>query len=155
ASRVQGVYRHDPQADFIACAGDTTQDVLDTQIKHLDGNVGLITITIGGNDLGWTGEILNCVTRQFKSAWGVPLPGAGRTCKDILKEALDQRLQKYQTQLKEILTQIHAKAPNAKVIVVGYPIIMDPSYTSAFCGKLGGPFGSLGGPIIPPGLKGD
>src|SRR5882672_5021375 len=45
---------------FQACSGAKTTDVNGKQLGTLSGSTALVTITIGGNDAGFSNVILNC-----------------------------------------------------------------------------------------------
>ncbi|MHB1467987.1 MAG: SGNH/GDSL hydrolase family protein [Solirubrobacteraceae bacterium] len=93
---------------FQACSGATTLEVNEKQLGTLSGSTSLVTITIGGNDAGFSNVILNCALYYF-------------TCGSAIKEA-DEFIEKtLPGRLEATYKDIRGKAPNAKVIVLGYP----------------------------------
>src|SRR5918997_1009661 len=47
--------------DFVACAGATTTSmVAGGQLAALDADTDLVTLTIGGNDIGWSQAVQAC-----------------------------------------------------------------------------------------------
>src|SRR3984957_19071044 len=76
-----------PPASFVsvACAGATTADVLSSQISALSASTTLVSITIGGNDAGFSNVMETCVLSSTSSCLtavsnaeafvGGPLPG--------------------------------------------------------------------------------
>lgn len=103
--------------DFAACAGATTVSMNATQLGVLDEQTALVTVSIGGNDIGW-GQVV-----------GVCVAGAN----DALCAALiDQTRQTIQTVLPGLLDAtyagIAAAAPNAHVVVTGYPRLFSPEF---------------------------
>ncbi len=48
--------------DFVACAGATTLTVVSGgQLNALDDNTDLVTISAGGNDIGWGNAVAACL----------------------------------------------------------------------------------------------
>ena len=48
--------------DFVACAGATTTSlVTGGQLAALDADTDLVTLTIGGNDIGWSSAVAACL----------------------------------------------------------------------------------------------
>ncbi|MBV2151427.1 SGNH/GDSL hydrolase family protein [Kitasatospora sp. SUK 42] len=85
------------------------------QIDAVDPATDLITLGIGGNDLGF-GEILkSCIEL------GATHLGQGTPCEDKFDAELPDRLNQLRTDYDRTLTALHAKAPFAKVLTVGYP----------------------------------
>ena len=53
--------RHPAGYVSVACSGATTQDVLNSQISALSSGTTLVSITIGGNDVGFSSVMKTCV----------------------------------------------------------------------------------------------
>jgi lysophospholipase L1-like esterase len=134
AERLGDRYRHDPATDFLACSGDEVPDLLSRQLPKLGPDVGLITVGIGGNDSGWTKVLKSCAIQG-----AIPPPAAvfRKSCKRIAQESFDSRLPELRKRLQTAYAQIKAKAPGAKVIVVGYPAIFEDSFASIACASAG------------------
>jgi lysophospholipase L1-like esterase len=99
-----------------SCNGDTTSDLLSTQMDDLDSDTGLVTITIGGNDLG-----------AIRVAAVCSLAPTSADCRSMLMEArtllapggeLEQRL-------RATFAAVRADAPNARIVVTGYPNLFE------------------------------
>ncbi|GAA2066770.1 SGNH family lipase [Streptomyces albiaxialis] len=97
--------------DFTACSGARTSDVLANQLGPLNDATGLVSISIGGNDAGFADAMQTCVL-QGESA-----------CLTRIQEARDYIANTLPGKLDEVYDAIRAKAPNAKVAVLGYPHI--------------------------------
>lgn len=86
------------------------------QFDALDANTGLVTLTIGGNDTGLVGLALDCLN-LLPPPWGRP-------CVDrYMAGGVDQignRITNFEPVFGGVLEQLKAKAPNARVYVVGY-----------------------------------
>jgi len=101
---------HSPSTfDFTACSGARTGDVLSGQLGPLSTATGLVSISIGGNDAGFSDVMTTCVLQSDS------------TCLsriDTAKAYVDSTLP---GQLDNVYNAISAKAPNAHVVVLGYP----------------------------------
>ncbi|MFF8281118.1 SGNH/GDSL hydrolase family protein [Streptomyces albus] len=95
--------------DFPACSGARTDDVLANQLGALDSSTGLVSISIGGNDAGFGDTMTACVT-QGESA-----------CLERVQQARTYIAQTLPGKLDTVYDAIRAKAPSAKVVVLGYP----------------------------------
>ncbi|HZE39968.1 MAG TPA: SGNH/GDSL hydrolase family protein [Stackebrandtia sp.] len=94
--------------DFEACSGAVVDDIRKNQEGGLNGDTGLVTISVGGNDAGFSSVITKCA-----EPW-VSCNGEIDTAQTFIKNELPGRLD-------AVYGDISSKAPNAKVIVVGYP----------------------------------
>jgi lysophospholipase L1-like esterase len=84
----------------------------------------LVTLQIGGNDINFINIVINCTVLSFTDPFGSPCKHhytSGGT--DQLKAAIDATAPKVAADLRDI----HARAPNARVLVVGYPVILPAS----------------------------
>jgi lysophospholipase L1-like esterase len=101
---------------FWACAGATTRSVLSgksgepSQLNRIDGNTSLITISVGGNDVGFSKVMAGCV---IKLPWS-------RSCSEQ-GQNVAYRLAELRRSLPDLYGRIIAKAPRARIIVLGYP----------------------------------
>jgi lysophospholipase L1-like esterase len=112
---------HSP-ASFIsvACAGATTADVINGQVSALRASTTLVSITIGGNDAGFSHVMETCVLRSTN------------TCLSAVATAKDFAVHKLPPLLANTLQAIHTRAPNARIVLLGYPELYDLS-KSATC----------------------
>ncbi|MEU4656592.1 SGNH/GDSL hydrolase family protein [Streptomyces sp. NPDC023723] len=101
---------HAPSSfDFTACSGARTSDVVSGQLAPLGAGTGLVSVTVGGNDAGF-GDVMTTCVLQSDSA-----------CLSRIATAeayLDSTLP---ANLNSVYSAIRAKAPGARVVVVGYP----------------------------------
>lgn len=105
--------------NFQACSGAKTSDVLANQVGALDSTTKYVTITIGGNDAGFSNVIERCAL-PFYNCTG-DINNAETFIRDQLPAKLDS-----------VYTAIHQKAPNAKVLVIGYPHLFNGVECNAF-----------------------
>jgi lysophospholipase L1-like esterase len=100
---------------FAACAGARTSDVIKNQLSSLSSSTTLVSITIGGNDVGFSSIMQTCVihsTSACESAVAAAEKYANKTLPGLLGTTL---------------TGIRSHAPNAKIVVLGYPDFYDLS----------------------------
>ncbi|MEU6341580.1 SGNH/GDSL hydrolase family protein [Streptomyces sp. NPDC046977] len=101
-----------------SCSGAVTTDVTNSQLGPLNASTGLVSITIGGNDAGFADVMTTCVT------------GSDTTCVNRVNTAENYARNTLPARLDATYNAIRAKAPNAKVVVLGYPRV----YTlNVFC----------------------
>jgi lysophospholipase L1-like esterase len=103
---------------FAACSGATTSDVLSGQLSALSSSTTLVSLTIGGNDVGFSSVMETCFFGSAGSCQGAVAAGE-KTAQTTLPGRLDA-----------VLAGIHAHAPDAKVVVLGYPDFYDTSASS-------------------------
>jgi lysophospholipase L1-like esterase len=94
---------------FAACSGANTADLRNGQLGDLDAETDLVTVTIGGNDIGWSDVITACALPWPFTCW-----------KDI------ERAEAHITgvlpgRLAQTYDAIRDAAPDAEVYVLGYP----------------------------------
>jgi lysophospholipase L1-like esterase len=104
----------------VACAGATTSDVIGSQVSALSAATTLVSITIGGNDAGFSGVMETCVLRSTSSCLS-----AVTAAKSIVTSQLPARL-------TSTLQAIRQRAPSARIVLLGYPDLYDLS-TSGTC----------------------
>lgn len=94
---------------FDACSSAKVDDVLGNQLGNLDESTGYVTVSVGGNDAGFTSVITTCA---------LPSPV---TCWDEIEQANAYITDELPGRLDELYTAISEAAPNAGVAAVGYP----------------------------------
>jgi lysophospholipase L1-like esterase len=102
--------RANTQLVFAACSGATTANVLNTQVASLTSGTGIVTITIGGNDAGFSSVITECAKPEWASVCDTRVAEA----QSFIRNTLPGRL-------NNVYSQIKSRSPNARVIVLGYP----------------------------------
>jgi hypothetical protein len=103
---------------FVACSGAKTSDVLSTQIQSVTSATTLVTLTIGGNDIGFANLIYQCTLSGCSAA----LDSARANLEVTLGAALDN-----------VYTTVKSRAAiGAKIVVLGYPrVFSGVTYKSA------------------------
>ncbi|WFE29103.1 SGNH/GDSL hydrolase family protein [Solwaraspora sp. WMMD791] len=102
---------------FAACSGATTDDVIAHQLGFLGPDTKLVTITVGGDNLGFTSTLETCIEALHDS-----------TCKAAIDKALAYVATTLPGKLKQVYGDILAAAPNAKLVVLGYAQLFAPSF---------------------------
>ena len=123
---------------FWACSGARIDNIMRTagrpeegasfkieppQISHVLGSDGLITLSIGGNDLGVGSAVPFCLTHH---------PCAGHAWNTWVHRGFGY----VRLRLRPVLDAIRAAAPDAQIVLVGYPNFLP--YEGRICRQ--GPF---------------
>ncbi|MFE4971254.1 SGNH/GDSL hydrolase family protein [Kitasatospora sp. NPDC056651] len=91
------------------------------QIDAVSPDADLVTVGIGGNDLGFGGILKDCIEL------GATHLGQGTPCKDKYDAGLPDRMRQLNGDYATMLDALHAKARSARVITVGYPHLIPES----------------------------
>jgi lysophospholipase L1-like esterase len=97
----------------VACSGAKTTDVSANQLSALSATTTLVTITIGGNDVNFSGVMEDCVLYSTS------------TCVSEVNTAENQARTALPGLLDTVYNGIRAHAPNARVVVLDYPRFYD------------------------------
>ncbi|MFG2346923.1 SGNH/GDSL hydrolase family protein [Streptomyces phaeochromogenes] len=129
-------------ADFrdVSCSGATITDLTASQktsngtnpaqLSSLSTRTRLVTLGIGGNDIGFGSTVTTCVTMgaMYRAIGSDRLFSDDAPCKKQYSDGgTDEVAQKIQTagrKLSAALAEIERRAPKARVYVVGYPAIL-------------------------------
>ena len=103
-----------------ACSGATTATVLSSQLSALSTATTLVSITVGGNDVGFSSVMETCVLESTSS------------CVSAVNNAESLMASQLPGELDSVLNAIKADAPHARVVVLDYPDLYDLS-RSSFC----------------------
>jgi hypothetical protein len=112
----------------VSCSGATTADMTAAQnvtpgpnppqFNALTAAVQTVSLSIGGNDIGFTSIIENCAS----------LTPFGHPCLDQYdaggNDQLAARIAATAPKVAAVLQGIHARSPSARTLVVGYPAIL-------------------------------
>ena len=109
--------KHIALDDFVACAGATTLTVVSGgQLEALNSQTDLVTISAGGNDTGWSTAVVACLLYD------------DQTCKRASDAVTARITALLPGLLDQLYTQVAGAAPNADVVVTGYPRLFSPEY---------------------------
>ncbi|WP_059009375.1 SGNH/GDSL hydrolase family protein [Streptomyces specialis] len=108
----------------VTCAGAVTDGVLSSQLAALTPDTDLVTLTIGGNDIGFGSIAAVCGTDSITNPLGSP-------CKQRFTsggtDQLADRIAATAPKLDAVLAGIREQAPHAEIVVVGYLRILPPA----------------------------
>lgn len=119
----------------VTYSGATTANILrdkrfgaPPQIDVLDGSEGLVTVTIGGNDVGYVPLLtLACLPWPVQS-----VPVLGRRIRNLRdRAARDAALDVVAKSLREVSYAIRRRSPRARVLFVDYLTVLPPAGHSA------------------------
>lgn len=94
------------------------------QIEGLPTNADLVTVTAGGNDLGFSGSMLYAAWSRFEPDGAIATMMAPENAGGI-PVATDARVDAMAQGLSRIVTEIRTRAASARVILVDYLTVLD------------------------------
>lgn len=109
--------------DLQACSGAIVDDVVNKQLGTLSASTAKVTLTIGGNDIGFSTTVSTCMGLNTTA------------CLAAVDAANGKIITQLPGKLDTLLTAVKAKAPNARVVVTDYPRLFngrDCSLLTAF-----------------------
>lgn len=95
---------------YQAVLGATCADVLRDQVGAVGAQTQLVTVTVGGNDAGFVPVLLSVA----RPGWAGSSDGAIDDALGVISGVLPGRL-------REVLRAVRGRAPDARVVVTGYP----------------------------------
>jgi len=103
--------------NFEACSGAKTPEVNEKQLGKLTSSTALVTLSIGGNDAGFSNVIINCALYYF-------------TCGSAISGANSYIANKLPGVLNTTYNNVKSRATTAKVIIIGYPHLFSDTGTT-------------------------
>jgi lysophospholipase L1-like esterase len=116
----------------LACSGAVSEDVRTgrppssaggdeaerraPQVARITGNPAVITLSIGGNDIGFASILQTCIVGDCVKTYHLPTG-----------DLLERKLADVRPHLVETYKMIKAKAPRARLVVMGYPRLFPKS----------------------------
>jgi lysophospholipase L1-like esterase len=104
-----------------ACTGAETSEVVSTQLSALNRGTRLVTLTVGAADLNLSGVLAACTA---------PVP---THCQPAIEQALallsvscGGGSEQLWSRLTDLYAQVADAAPNALIVVTGYPYLFEP-----------------------------
>ncbi|NCD20086.1 MAG: SGNH/GDSL hydrolase family protein [Actinobacteria bacterium] len=98
--------------DFVACSGATTEDLLAEQLPAVGADTQVVTMTIGGNDVGLTRSLRVCALTPEST----DCTGAVAGAQDVIGEL--------PARIADVIGQVRERAPEARVFVTAYPVLV-------------------------------
>jgi len=97
----------------VACSGATTASVESSQLSALNGSTSLVSVTVGGNDVGFSSIMEDCI-----------LYGTDTCVSEVNSAEADARAN-LPGRLDTVYSDISSDAPSAHVVVLDYPHFYD------------------------------
>jgi hypothetical protein len=125
---------YDPALDYhmSACSGARTDNMVGgvgqygegTQLSqgYLDQNTTLVTLSVGGNDARFSDIFQQCVYKAIGLCQNSTLAGDTAPLNTAEPALLENTVR---PNIENVLKQIHAKAPTAKILLMGYPRLLE------------------------------
>lgn len=114
--------------DDVACGGATIGDItgpqhtsgggVPPQLDAVTADTDLVTVGIGANDLKLLPMLLACGSLDLQNPNGAP-------CQETYAAAIGTALPPLRAHLVGLLQQIEDHAPDARIVVIGYPQLFD------------------------------
>jgi GDSL-like lipase/acylhydrolase family protein len=123
-----------PDFTDVSCTGATTADLLapqataegtdHAQLDALTEDTEGVTLTIGADDIGFAGAVAECAARSSQRP-------EGAACRDAHtaggEDELRRRIDETAPRVAAVLAAVAGRAPDARVLVVGYPAVLPGS----------------------------
>lgn len=119
----------------VSCGGATTAEMWQAQgtngpqLDAVKRDTDLVTVQIGGNDVGFGSIIATCAGLSAKDL-------AGNPCQQYYGAAgydqLTLKILQTAPKVARVLRAVHDKAPHARVVVVGYPDLLPDDGTGCY-----------------------
>ncbi|KOV92987.1 SGNH/GDSL hydrolase family protein [Streptomyces sp. NRRL B-3648] len=119
----------------VSCGGATTaemwrpQGTNPPQLDALDRHTDLVTLQIGGNDVGFGTIIGTCARLAAQDPAGNPCE---RSYNASGYDRLTLTIAQTAPKVDRVLRAVHARAPHARVVVVGYPDLLPEDGSGCF-----------------------
>ncbi|AWI30582.1 SGNH/GDSL hydrolase family protein [Streptomyces sp. ICN441] len=114
----------------VTCSGATTADLavaqgaVPAQYDALSRKTDLVTVSIGGNDIGFSKVLGRCAAL----AAGAP---SASPCRDDLTQGgadqVEQSIAATAPKISRVIAEIRSRAPRARILMVGYPSLFPDS----------------------------
>jgi lysophospholipase L1-like esterase len=99
---------------FLACSGARISTVRNQQVPQVPHDAGMITVTMGGNDVGFAAVVEICA-----------LASSDRSCTLSVGLAKVVAVTVVPVQLALTLRALKNQAPHARIVVLGYPRLFE------------------------------
>ncbi|MCB2048811.1 MAG: SGNH/GDSL hydrolase family protein [Novosphingobium sp.] len=106
----------------VTCGGATTANLLGPwnelppQLDSITPDTALVTVTVGGNDIGYVGYLL---AESCKERGPIPLGGPEAVCPQVQAPG-DEAYFKLEQDLRAIASEVRRRAPQARLVFVQY-----------------------------------
>jgi hypothetical protein len=129
-----GFWNEGPQLDVICAPKPYVQPAAGAPAPCTDGSVQLVTLGVGGDDLGFADVLEACVTNRKDQqrclgqdsyvTFGGQVPEQDAGCNTFCVQDKDpsyRGIERIEHQLRQLYMDIRGRAPHARIVVLGYP----------------------------------
>jgi len=102
-----------------ACSGATIADVIATQAPEVNRGTTLVTVTAGANDLDLAAVFAACAADSTTLACQQAIGAASAATATV------------GPRMAQLIAALGSRAPNATIVVTGYPVPFAPTYAAA------------------------
>lgn len=119
----------------VSCAGAQTTNLLGPwgakapQLDAVDADTRLVTVTIGGNDLGYMAALMTASCRNVAASAAAADPAAH--CPPAAQAPSDAAYSEVEDRMRQIAAEVHRKAPAARLLFVQYFTVLPAHGTCA------------------------
>jgi len=119
----------------VSCGGATTEHMWTSQgtngpqLNAVERDTDLVTVQIGGNDMGFGSIIATCAGLGFQDPTGNPCQ---RYYTSSGEDQLKVNIAETAPKVSRVLQAVRDKAPHARVLVVGYPDLLPDDGTGCY-----------------------
>jgi lysophospholipase L1-like esterase len=144
---ITGDFHFQDGASFVACSGATTGTIETgehgegSQLDALSPKTTLVTVSAGGNDVQFADIMTKCILDphfSFSDLWPGNAPAPDRC--QAQRESMDANMNALfghppgggPSKYEQFLETVHQRAPNARIVVVGYPRLFPEPPTDGY-----------------------
>ena len=140
---IQQNFQFQDGGSFVACSGATTDTIQSgehgegSQLDALNPRTTLVTVSAGGNDAHFADVMSKCVLDAHFSPgdlWPGHAPHPDRCVaqRESMENDMNTMFSGSPSKYEQFLQTIHEKAPNARILVVGYPNLFPSPPTDGY-----------------------
>lgn len=118
----------------VSCGGATTENILTkgqyglpAQIDAVTADANLVTITIGGNDIGYISSLFGYSCLNAPNV--VPKAQLDAFCQPVDRRAIEQGMSTVEGKIVNVVNAVRQRAPQARVLLVNYLTVLPPKGT--------------------------
>lgn len=113
----------------MTCSGATTHHVLEggqflqgPQIDALQPTTRLVTVTVGGNDIAYLGNLMawSCRNSDITTSW----LQKKTMCRETPQDIVDMKLRQLSASMLQIADVVKARSPHARLVFVDYTTVL-------------------------------
>jgi lysophospholipase L1-like esterase len=130
-------------SSFVACSGATTDTIMTgehgegSELDALNPRTTLVTVSAGGNDVHFADIMTKCILDphfSFSDLWpgNAPAPDRCAAQRQSMDADMNTLFGGSPSKYEQFLETVHQRAPNARIVVVGYPRLFPEPPTDGY-----------------------